>query len=295
MQIFKYFPYTKTINSIIGGFRLYEGDGDGGGGSAGNSNTGGDKGSAGSGNAGGSGGNGNTIKLEDVPQDIINQLFNKGFAKGKEKADGLVKEKLAEMGISDEQLEKWKKMEADADENSKKKLEEKGEYDKLKTQMVEQHNKKVVELNDTISAKDRTIHRLVVRNQLIAEAAVDCVNPTHVANLLESNFKAEEINGEWCAVAYKDGTKLVDADGNPQTVKVFIENWLKLEENSYFKKSGVGQGGTGSKGTGTGYKKDGTKINKKFLTSQGAIRSGLKKGSSILNSKIVINSDDGDK
>lgn len=291
MNIFKYFPYTKTINSIIDGFRLYEGDGDGagGGGSAGSSNTGDGSGSAGSGKAGdGSGGNQNTLKLEDIPQELVNQLFNKGFAKGKDKVEGAVKEKLAEMGVSTEDVERWKKGDADTEANKAKLLLEKGEFEKLKKQIVDQHTAAMTIKDTTISKHEKTIHTLVVRNQIIAEAAAECVNPAQVADLLEDQFKSEEINGAWHAVPYNGDLKLVDDKGEPQTVKAFIENWLKIEANSYHKKSNVGTGGTGS-GTGQqGYKKDGTQKDKKFQTSQGAIKAGLKSGSKIFNQKTAV-------
>lgn len=295
MQIFKYFPYTKTINSIICGFRLYEGDGDGGGGSDGNSNTGdGNKGSAGSGKPGGSDGNKNTVTKDSIPQAVFQEVYNMGFAKADAKSKLALEKKLVEMGITEESLVRWKKSDEDAEKNKTKVLEEKGEFDKLKIQMVDQHEKKVSELDGTIQKREGTIHKLVVRNKIIAEAAVECVNPSQVADLLEGNFKAEEINGEWVAVPYNGELKLVDDKGEPQTVKTFIENWLKLEENSYHKKSSVGTGGTGSKGTGTGYQKDGKNHDRKFRTPQGAIREGLKSGSSkILNRKTVLNKDDG--
>ncbi len=286
MNIFKYFPYHKTVSSIINGFCLYEGDAGSGGGSSDGSKKAGD-GSDGS-KAGSSGGNGNTIKLEDIPQEIVNQFFNKGFAKGKEKADAVVKEKLAEMGISEEKLTKWKKMDEDAEKLEADNLLKKGEFEKLKLQMVEQHSTKITELTNQNTAKDKTIHRLVVRSQIIAEAANDCVNPAHVADLIETNFRAEEINGEWHAVPYNGDIKLVDEKGEPQTVKFFIENWLKIEKNSYFKKSNVGQGGTGSQSSGSGYQRKDGKIDKKYQTPQGAIKAGLIGGSSILNKKGPI-------
>lgn len=290
MNIFKYFPYTKTINSIIGGFRLYDGEGDGagGGGSAGSKNTGDGDGSAGNGKPGSSGGGQNTLKLEDIPQEIVNQLFNKGFAKGKDKVEGAVKEKLAEMGVSSENVERWKKGDADAEANKAKVLLEKGEFDKLKKQIVDQHTAAMIVKDTTISKHEKTIHTLVVRNQIIAEAAAECVNPAQVADLLEGSFKSEEINGVWQAVPYNGELKLVDEKGEPQTVKAFIETWLKIEANSYHKKSNVGTGGTGS-GTGQqGYKTDGTQKDKKFQTAQGAIKAGLKGGSKIFNQKTAV-------
>ncbi len=292
MNIFKYFPFTKTINYAMGGFRSFvDGDGDGGGGSAGGSQTGDGSGSAGNGNTGGSGGSQNTLKLEDIPQELVNQLFNKGFAKGKDKVEGAVKEKLAEMGVSNEDIERWKKGDEDVEANKAKLLLEKGEFDKLKKQIVDQHTTAMTVKDTTISKHENTIHTLVVRNQIIAEAAAECVNPAQVADLLEGCFKSEEINGVWQAVPYNGELKLVDDKGEPQTVKLFIENWLKIEANSYHKKSNVGTGGTGS-GTGQqGYKKNG-KPDKKFQTSQGAIKAGLKGGSKIFNQKGAVAKDE---
>lgn len=282
MNIFKYFPYTKTVRSIIDGFRLHE-DPPGGGG--------GDPSGGGKTPADPAAGKKTVVTLEDIPQDLRQEIFNMGFKKADGKAKGALEKKLLELGITDENLEKWKKIEEDAEKAEADNLLKKGEFDKLKLQMVDQHNTKIGEKDTEIKEKDSTIHQLVVRNQLIAEAAIECVNPTHVANLLQSEFKAEKIDGKWYAVAYKNGSKLIDDQGNPQTVKVFLENWLKIEENSYFKKSNVGQGGTGSR-TGTGYQKTDGKIDKKGMSAQSAIKSGLGSGESIiLNRKAAITAD----
>ena len=121
-----------------------------------------------------------------------------------------------------------------------------GDVTKVKEQLEAKHAKEMKALNDTIAAKDGSLHKLLVDNGLTEALTKAGVAPQYLdaaKALIQTNNKAEiaEIDGKTVA---KFGDK---------EIAEFVTGWAQGDSGKHFVAAPV-NGGGGAKGTGDGNK-----------------------------------------
>lgn len=142
---------------------------------------------------------------------------------------------------------------AKSDDDEKKRLEGKGEWEKLKEQLNTSHAQAIAEKDKELAGKDQAIDRLVVDSQVTAAIAKNEGNTVLLLPHVKSRCKVVNDNGNYSVqVIAEDGkTPLLDTKGNPISVDDFVKS---LRENEIFQAcfKPTGASGGGAKGSDGG-------------------------------------------
>jgi hypothetical protein len=253
--------------SGVNSYRLLDAANDGGeGGSGGGSGEG--EGSGKKAGAAGEGGEGEGDKAGKKPTDQEAQLLREVMEK-KTKIKDLEKQ----VGDLNSALAPWKDLKIDEvqtlinerRESETKRLEKRGEWDTIKSQMVEQHNAqlqglqaKIDELSGALKGRDGTIDQLTIGSafsgsKFISEELV--LTPNLARKEFGPHFERDE-SGKVVAydkpVGVQGRAPLVDAQGNPLAFDMALGKLVEMhpEKDSLKKaklRSGAGSGTQGGK------------------------------------------------
>lgn len=160
------------------------------------------------------------------------------------------------------------------EEEEEKKAADRGDFDAVKKRMRDQHAeamKKVKDeaaeeikgLKDKLGKQDAHLRQLLVSNQFATSSWVKenlTLPATYVERLFGDAFKVEERDGTLGVFAYKAGTPLVDANGEPLAFDIALRELVEADSGhkAFFKTKSVS--GVGSRGSSNGdvaEKKDG--------------------------------------
>lgn len=159
--------------------------------------------------------------------------------------------------FTDVDVEEYTKMKEEQKKSDTKKLEEKGEFEKLRMQIVEENNKELAlkdsknnelaELNKSLKSE---IQRVILCNEISAAASVaKAINPKLVEMVVLGNTKVEET---------EDGRKIVkvlDAEGNtridiktgsPLSIIQLLDEMKQTEEYAHLFAGAKTGGGSGT-------------------------------------------------
>lgn len=129
--------------------------------------------------------------------------------------------------------------------------EKKGEWDKLRTQMVEKHDKALAAKDAEIASMQAALEEHLIDAALIAEIAAHKGEPELVLPVARRQVKVVKEEGKYRAIAVdQHGTPRVDAKGNPMPLSDIIK---EMRESPKFGRAFEASGAQGSgKGTGNG-------------------------------------------
>lgn len=139
-----------------------------------------------------------------------------------------------------------------------------GEWEKLKTQLVERHAQEKKALQDTLTERDKDIEGLVVDREIIATLGSEDVkgNVTILLPHMRSRVKAVKESGEWKAVVHdgKGQVQVADGAGTPMTIKQlalelrkdpnYAPNFASTARSGSGTQPGAGAGAGGAGGGG---------------------------------------------
>ena len=189
-------------------------------------------------------------------KELADKAKDDALAKAQKELDELRKERDKFKGIDPE---KARKLEADEKEREEKELEAKGEYDRLKQRMADQHANEVKAKDDVIknlqeqlNIRDSQIDELTIgsnfnTSQYIKEELV--LTPSKARALYGKNFERDEQGN---LIAYdkpagsKDRTPLVDASGKPLNFEGAIKTIIESDPEKDSLLRGKLKGGAGS-------------------------------------------------
>lgn len=216
------------------------GQGAGGAAGAGANGAGDGKSGSGEGGTGGDGTKGAGNKPSDAEAKLIQEVMDKKNAlKATKEQLAAVETKLKEFeGIDPVAVRELLKQQKELEQ---KKLEDKGEWDKLKAQMVEESNKVVEALKGDLSAKDAELQAL--RNQ-ISELTIGnaftgskfiteelTLTPAKTRVIYGQHFEFQD--GKVVAfdkpASAKDRTVLVDAQGEPLQFEAALKKLVEID------------------------------------------------------------------
>jgi hypothetical protein len=139
------------------------------------------------------------------------------------------------------------------EERGNKDALDKGEWDKLKAQMVEKHEKEMKRLRDqladkdkTIAARDTTIEQMLVDTSATAAIAAAEGNPKLLMPFVKSQIKVVHEDGKTrLEIVDAKGDPRVNVKGEPLSVAELVAEMRQNEEyGGLFK--GAGQSGSGT-------------------------------------------------
>lgn len=138
-----------------------------------------------------------------------------------------------------------------AAEDERKRLESKGEWDKLKEQLTQQHAAALAEKDKTIDEKDHAIEEFLIDSRATDAIAKNDGNVTLLLPHVKSRVRVAQNEGKYSVqVLAEDGkTPLIDGKGNLITIEDFVKS---LRENEIFQMAFKARGGTGSGASGGG-------------------------------------------
>jgi len=196
-----------------------------------------------------------------ITQDRLNELIDQSFGKGYAKAEGKLKEQLAERDAKLTEISKeLETIKAKAKKGDDKKgdddtpLTERPEFVQALDERMAPYAEEQGRLKDALDGLNRRAERLAHRaakGEVIREAAgVGFIDPEDAWLRVQT---AVEVDPETGAVLVKDqnGRTPVDAKGEPLTVKGLIEN-LGAEKPHLLKAAIRGGAGTERQTTATG-------------------------------------------
>jgi len=146
--------------------------------------------------------------------------------------------------------EKYRELLKEKEEFERTTLEKKGDFDKLKDQLVQKHQDELKTVGEKLTAREKFIEKVVAENVALAEITKAEGNTTLLKPHVMASIRVVEEDGEFVA-------KVVDAKGNPRiangkgdemTIADLIAELKSSEEFSGAFK------GTGSSGSGAPHK-----------------------------------------
>jgi hypothetical protein len=198
----------------------------------------------------------------DLPPPPDNTSIRKDLQTERQRRQDLEKkiERWEKLGKTDEEIQE---LIAKAEERELTDAEKKGEWDKLKTQMVEKHTteinrltKKIGDLEGTVSNKDKVIHTLTVDTAAAAAIAEHKGRQKLLMPFVKDRIKVVEGEDGTISLQVLDEDKKtpkVNGKGEPMSVIELVAEMRTNEDyGSLFESSGSSGGGTPPGGGGGG-------------------------------------------
>lgn len=134
-----------------------------------------------------------------------------------------------------------------------KKAEEKGEFDKLRTQLLEKHQKEKDDLMGKLKQVEKTVESYLVDNQAMTALAAHEGNSRLLMPHIKSNVKVVVEDGAYKALVLDaDGSTKYNNEGNPMSVAEYVADLRNDDDFApLFKAKGV-KSGTASNAGNTG-------------------------------------------
>ena len=138
-----------------------------------------------------------------------------------------------------------------AAELERKKLEEKGEWEKLKEQMAKQHADALAEKDKALAEKDRAIEAYLIDSRATEAISKNDGNARLLLPHVKSRCRVVNENGKYSVqVMTQDGSApMVDSSGNPLSIEDFVKS---MRDDEDFQGAFKARGGTGSGSKGGG-------------------------------------------
>lgn len=139
------------------------------------------------------------------------------------------------------------------EEAEQRKAEQKGEWEKLRTQLQEKHTQALGEKDEVIAGLEKQLDRLIIDHAIVEGASehegfADLL-PKHARDFI----RIEQENGSRRAIVVDEkGERRINDDGSDMTISELV-GWMKTQERYHplFKGNGVAGGGAGG-GSGAG-------------------------------------------
>jgi len=255
-------PDGELVPNIAGGS---DGDGAGDTGGSGTGDTGGDGTGDGTGDAGGTGGD-NEAALEAA------RLRKDLKATRTEAANYRRKLRELEDKIDGVDVDKYQTLIEKEAEAEKKRLEEKGQYDKLLEEHIRKSEAQLQQAQETGSKWKQRYEKQVVDNVLISAASDKAINPAEAVTLIRSDYTFNVTDTGDVEIVGSDGKVVFDDSGNHTTPQMTMSEFLASRPH-LCKPEG---GGTGSTGGGKANKQQTANQSSGDLTGAQRIAAALK-------------------
>lgn len=195
---------------------------------------------------GAGGGSGNGVDPEVV--DKLKASLSKANQEAAQRRHAL--QRWEELGLSPEDVAALKEA-READE--RKKAEEAGEFEKLREQMQDKHQKQLAALEDEKANLASQLDRVLVDDQILRAAGKHEAFAHLLPEYARKFVRTEVVNGERRVVVVdENGDRRLDDEGRDMTVDQLV-SWMRSQETygPLFKGKGVAGGGaSGGKGAG---------------------------------------------
>lgn len=141
--------------------------------------------------------------------------------------------------------EKYTELVKEKEEFERTALEKKGDFDKLKNQLVEQHGKELKAKDEKLTARERFIEKIVAENVAVAEITAAGGNPKLLKPHVMQSIRVVEEDGEFKAkvVDAKGNVRIANGKGDEMTITDLI---AELKGSNEFAPAFAGTGSTGS-------------------------------------------------
>jgi len=152
--------------------------------------------------------------------------------------------------------EEFAAMIAAQDKAETDRLAQAGEWDKLRAQQNDLHAKALLQMTETVAAKDRAISKNVVDAQALAAIASADGNTKLLMPFVRGALKAVEVDGDYAVRVLNDkGEPRVNAKGDFLSINDLVsEMKADVQYGPLFKSSGANGGGMSQSGAGAGLK-----------------------------------------
>lgn len=188
-------------------------------------------------------------------------------------------EKLGKLETVD--LDEYQQLKEKAKEAEQKELETKGEWEKAKQIIIDNHAKELAKKDEAIAKKDIEIAKLqaelnntILENAVAIEAsAAKCVNPMLLSLWMGREARVVTLDDERRVVKLfnEDGTHRLNSKGDPMTIKERIEEMKQDPQFAVLFEGGVAGAGSKTERGGSGKQVNPWKKETLNLTEQGRI------------------------
>jgi len=188
-------------------------------------------------------------------------------------------EKLGKLDSVD--MEEYQQLKQKAKEAEQKELETKGEWDKAKQIIMDNHAKELAKKDEAIAKKDTEIAKLqaelnntILENAVAIEAsAAKCVNPMLLSLWMGREARVVTLDDERRVVKLfnEDGTHRLNSKGDPMTIKERLEEMKQDPQFAVLFEGGVAGAGSKTERGGSGKQVNPWKKETLNLTEQGRI------------------------
>lgn len=188
-------------------------------------------------------------------------------------------EKLGKLETVD--LDEYQQLKEKAKEIEQKELETKGEWEKAKQIIMDNHAKELAKKDEAIAKKDIEIAKLqaelnntILENAVAIEAsAAKCVNPMLLSLWMGREARVVTLDDERRVVKLfnEDGTHRLNSKGDPMTIKERIEEMKQDPQFAVLFEGGVAGAGSKTERGGSGKQVNPWKKETLNLTEQGRI------------------------
>lgn len=178
-----------------------------------------------------------------TPQDYINKGIEIQRGKSEKEAAKIAEQKLLEMGVTQEKLVTWKKLEEEAADQQKKKLIDQGQFEKLQAESKRQHTEEVTKLSEQNQNLNGRLKNFI-RSTVLTQAAMKhkAIDPTEVMVLAANSVRVND--DDTVTVIDSTGQELLTQAGKSMTVDDFMAKFLS--ERPHLQGDPIGKGGSGS-------------------------------------------------
>lgn len=190
-----------------------------------------------------------------------------------------LEERLGKLDSVD--VEEYKRLKDEQAAAERKKLEEKGEFDKIKDQLTQGHSKElgkkdteIAGLKARIATLEVELHNTILDNSITVEAAAaKCLNPTLLTLWLKNEAKVEttEEGRKIIKLVDSTGSAKYNSKGDPMSVKDRIAEMKQDEAFAMLFEGGIQGAGSGTKNGSGGRLKNPWKAETFNLTEQGKL------------------------
>lgn len=188
-------------------------------------------------------------------------------------------EKLGKLETVD--LDEYQQLKEKAKEAEQKELETKGEWEKAKQIIIDNHAKELAKKDEAIAKKDIEIAKLqaelnntILENAVAIEAsAAKCVNPMLLSLWMGREARVVTLDDERRVVKLfnEDGTHRLNSKGDPMTIKERLEEMKQDPQFAVLFEGGVTGAGSKTERGGSGKQVNPWKKETLNLTEQGRI------------------------
>lgn len=178
-------------------------------------------------------------------------------------------------------LDEYQQLKEKAKEAEQKELETKGEWEKAKQIIIDNHAKELAKKDEAIAKKDIEIAKLqaelnntILENAVAIEAsAAKCVNPMLLSLWMGREARVVTLDDERRVVKLfnEDGTHRLNSKGDPMTIKERIEEMKQDPQFAVLFEGGVAGAGSKTERGGSGKQVNPWKKETLNLTEQGRI------------------------